>query len=43
MLNRLLFTIEHAATTWDWQVWAGVFACLYLVAFVFLTVFRGRR
>lgn len=43
MLNRLLVTIEHASTAWDWEEWVGAFACLYLVAFVFLTVMRARR
>ena len=41
-MNRLLFMIEHASTAWDWQEWAAAFACLYLVAFVFLTVLRRR-
>ncbi len=43
MLNRLLFTIEHASTAWDWQEWAAAFACVYLTVFIFLTFFRGRH
>jgi hypothetical protein len=41
-MNHILFMIEHASSAWDWQEWVGAFACLYLVAFVFLTVFRRR-
>ncbi len=43
MWNRALFMIEHASRAWDWQEWVGAFACLYLVAFVFLSAFRMRR
>lgn len=43
MLHRLLFTFDHVSSSWDWQEWVGAFACIYLTAFIFLTLFRTRH